>query len=286
MLWRRFDDRGVGKSTGEYFGASWEEFAADALAMLEQLRSEPRIDRDQIGFAGMSQGGAIGALVAASSDDVAFMILMSAPGLSGKATLQLQLDKTLELSGIDGEMADKYRKMSTEFFEIISGDPQLAETRDRLRGFFSGPGGSLVPPYQFVPKDIDGRIEMFLGPWYRSNVLFDPQNTYGSLCVPTLIIGGLLDPVAPPESHVTNIVAILAASSQAPITARLLPGVNHLMQDAKTGLPTEYAALDNSISPVVLEIVKDWVLKQRLAAQPTRSVSDPQPTRGDHKGGS
>lgn len=100
-----------------------------------------------------------------------------------------------------------------------------------------------------------------------------PQETYGSLDLPTLMIGGLLDPVAPPESHVANIVTILCGSSQAPITARLLPGVNHLMQDAKSGLPTEYASLDNSISPDVLEIIKDWIQQQRGSSRSPTNIT-------------
>jgi hypothetical protein len=41
-----------------------------------------------------------------------------------------------------------------------------------------------------------------------------------------------------------------------------LPGLNHLFQTAKTGSPSEYAEIEETISPVALETIAGWVLKQ------------------------
>lgn len=262
----RFDDRGVGKSTGDYFGASWNNLAEDALAILQMVKKHKQIDSKRMGFAGMSQGGAVAAIAAARSNEVAFLVLMSAPGLSGKQTLEIQLNTMLTLSGIEGAMAQQYRQQFADFIEIVSGDPKEAETRQRLRTFLDGPGRALIPPYQFIPKELEARVDMFLSPWYRSNVLFDPIATYGALQLPILILGGSSDPVAPPDAHVSALVKILGQSPKAEVTAKLLPGVNHIMQNSKTGLPTEYASLDNSIAPAVLPTIRDWInesLRQR-----------------------
>lgn len=46
------------------------------------------------------------------------------------------------------------------------------------------------------------------------------------------------------------------------VTTRLLPGLNHLFQTAKTGSPSEYASITETMSPVALEAVSGWILER------------------------
>ena len=41
-----------------------------------------------------------------------------------------------------------------------------------------------------------------------------------------------------------------------------LPGMNHLLQDAKTGSPNEYNDIEETMSPTALKIICDWVSTQ------------------------
>lgn len=260
----RFDDRNVGGSTGDYFATSWNELSDDALAAFASLQADPRIDADSIGFAGMSQGGAIGALAAAKNEDVAFLVLMSAPGLPGVEALTMQLEKTLSVSGVEGERADQYRALFTDFMDIVQSDPEDPATAERLRAFLNGPGGALIPPYRFLPRDADSLVDVLLGPWYRSNVNFDPQAVYSGVNVPVLALGGAKDFVAPPEYHLAGIEAILRDTPDSDVTTITFAGLNHLLQEAETGLPTEYASLENSFSPEALEAIEDWIAERLM----------------------
>jgi len=38
--------------------------------------------------------------------------------------------------------------------------------------------------------------------------------------------------------------------------------LNHLFQTAKTGAPAEYAEIVETMSPVALDRISDWILKQ------------------------
>ncbi len=258
----RFDDRGIGASTGDYFASSWDDLSTDALAVGASLQAESKISSDAIGFLGMSQGGAVGALATLANKNVSFLILVSAPGLPGEEALKQQLETTLSLSSISGPRAENYRNLFAEFIDIVKSDPSDPSTRERMVEFLEGPGRALVPPYQFVPKDLEGRVDMFLSPWYRSNVLFDPAATYGSLNVPILVLGGSKDVVAPPKYHLANIEKILSDNFMSNVTAVTLPGANHLMQEAETGLPTEYASLENSFSPAALNEITRWIIEE------------------------
>ncbi len=79
----RVDDRGVGGSTGSISESTSEDFAGDVLAGIAFLKSRPEIDTKKIGLAGHSEGGIIAPMVAARSNDVAFIVLLAGTGLPG-----------------------------------------------------------------------------------------------------------------------------------------------------------------------------------------------------------
>jgi pimeloyl-ACP methyl ester carboxylesterase len=79
----RVDDRGVGKSTGSFTEATSQDFADDALAGIEYLKTRSEIAHKKIGLLGHSEGGLIAPMVAARSRDVAFVVMMAGPGLKG-----------------------------------------------------------------------------------------------------------------------------------------------------------------------------------------------------------
>lgn len=73
----RFDERGVGASTGEHHSATTEDFAGDVLAAFDYLTTRSDIDAEQIGVIGHSEGANIAAYVAARHEEVAFVISLA-----------------------------------------------------------------------------------------------------------------------------------------------------------------------------------------------------------------
>ncbi len=80
----RFDARGVAKSTGSYGKSTTYDFVNDARATVEFLRARADIDKRRVGLLGHSEGTIVAALAAAQSPDVAFLVLLGAPGLTGE----------------------------------------------------------------------------------------------------------------------------------------------------------------------------------------------------------
>ena len=255
----RYDDRGIGVSGGSYFDASWEDYASDANAVAQFLGKDLRINPDKIGFIGMSQGGPIGALASVKYEPAAFVVLLSAPGLNGPEALSLQLENTLAISGIQGDQANQYRALFTEFMSIVQRDPSSTQTRVQLIKFLNGPGRALIPAYQFMPKDTEGLADVLLGPWYQSNLNFDPVKTYSPISSRVLALGGSLDLIAPPSQHLVAISDLYKQTQHQNITTIEIDGLNHLLQEAVTGLPTEYAKLENSFSDSALDAITQWL---------------------------
>ena len=79
-----YDKRGVGQSSGQYrdvnAGNSIEVFdvlADDAVAVVEFLKTHPKVRTDKIGLLGPSQAGWIIPLAASRSSDIAFIVCVS-----------------------------------------------------------------------------------------------------------------------------------------------------------------------------------------------------------------
>jgi pimeloyl-ACP methyl ester carboxylesterase len=73
----RFDDRGVGASTGDYASGTELTVAADVNAALRFLRSRPEIDPARLTVLGHSEGARVAMLVGAGDTTLAGLVLLS-----------------------------------------------------------------------------------------------------------------------------------------------------------------------------------------------------------------
>ena len=81
--------------------------------------------------------------------------------------------------------------------------------------------------------------------------------TLARLTVPVLALNGSLDVQVPARE---NLAAAREALKENPkATVMELAGMNHLLQDAKTGAPSEYNDIDETMSPTALKIITDWL---------------------------
>ena len=77
-----------------------------------------------------------------------------------------------------------------------------------------------------------------------------------------LAINGERDLQVPAKENLGAIKNALESSGNTHVTTMALPGLNHLFQTARTGLPAEYSQIEETISPVALDTVASWILRQ------------------------
>jgi uncharacterized protein len=260
----RFDDRGKGGSTGDLFKSSYEDLTADALSAVAMLKADSRIAADRIGVVGMSEGGAISATAASRSSDIGFAILLSAPGLPGEAALRSSLEKSMTMFGISGDGAEKLRRQFRQFVYLARRAGTDPGAFDALTRFLDGDGRQLIPPYGFLPSDSVSLARLLSGAWYVSQLNYDPEKVFPKIACPVLAIGGGKDLVLPASENLKAIRAMLARAPTQDVTVTEIPGLNHILQTARTGSPTEYAKIDETISPLALNEIEAW-LKVRFA---------------------
>lgn len=259
----RLDDRGVGASTGKFVDATSLDFAEDAEAALLWLAGRPGIDPRRLGLAGHSEGGLVAAIVAARNPAVRFVILLAGPGLPGKELLLLQTAALMRAKGAPEEDILATRSINARLYALATspGDPRLsaeAIKRTYLDWIRERPGLTEDQKAE-AGQGAEALAASLLGPWMRGFLGLDPRPALARLAIPVLAMNGTKDLQVPARENLEAIGAAMAGSSGR-LTSLALPGLNHLFQHARTGLPSEYGSIEESFAPEALGIIADWIL--------------------------
>lgn len=261
----RVDDRGVGSSTGTFDTGTSEDFAGDAAAGVAYLHSRKEIDAHHIGVIGHSEGGLIGPMVATRSKDVAFVVMLAGPGAPGTDILLAQQDLIARAGGETDEATLKRRRDDTRrLFELIKHESDPAVLARKAHALVEA---SLAKASDAEKKRMgdpvtaaNALLARLLTPWFRYYLNYDPRPTLSKVRCPVLALNGEKDLQVPPKDNLAAVAAALEAGGNRDVTTRELPGLNHLFQTARTGAPSEYGAIDETMSPTVLAIIGDWIL--------------------------
>jgi hypothetical protein len=243
----RYDDRGFGKSTGQFNTATSADFAGDAESALDYLKTRKEINAKRIGFGGHSEGGIIAPMVAARRSDVAFLVLMAATAVRGEEILYAQGQAILKASGAPDSMMAQQRETQRKMFEIVKAEQNPAEAEKKLRAAF---GDS---------KAMEGQIRQVNSPWFRYFLTYDPAPALEQVKCPVLAINGEKDLQVLPDQNLPAIEAALKKAGNKDAEIVRLPGLNHLFQTAKTGTPQEYGQIEETMSPSALETISAWI---------------------------
>jgi uncharacterized protein len=259
----RFDDRSVGGWTGNFSKATTEDFAGDVLSGIEYLKSRKDIDSSQIGLIGHSEGGLIAPLVAVESNDVAFIVLLAAPGLTGEEIILSQGELIARAEGVDNETIARNKAFTKEMFSVVKEEQNDTIARKKLKKLLKSETENKSEEEKqhsnFSEANLEPQIQGLLSPWMRFFLTYDPFPTLMKVKCPVLAINGEKDLQVPPEENLLAIENALKAGSNENYTVKELPGLNHLFQTAQTGSPTEYSKIEETISPDALELIGNWI---------------------------
>ena len=256
----RVDDAGAGESTAHPQPPTTADFAGDAEAAVEFLKQDERIG--PIGLVGHSEGGAIAPMLASRRTDIAFVVLLAAPGVPGVALMRRQNERIFAAAGIDGEQRDELLGLVDQLFSILtaedaSEDEVRREVEKVVRQQMAANG---VPPDRQDAAHVQLAVEQAVNPWMRYFLMLDPRPALAATKVPVLALNGELDVQVDAEQNLAAIAAALRQGGNRDVTVRRFEGLNHLFQHAKTGLIDEYANIDETIAPEVLALIEDWIL--------------------------
>ena len=261
----RFDDRGVGGSTGKNLQATLKDRAGDVEAAIDVLRSRSDIAADNIGLVGHSEGGIV-APVVANRTSVAFVVLLAAPAGPAEELLVAQGVTLLEESGATAEELEQFQAFQQLAFSAVATGQGWGEVEAALRTMVQQQFAAFPEQMRESIPDEDALVESIVAedmatwrsPWFESFFKHDPRPAIVALDVPVLALFGELDTQVPAPANSIAMSEAIAESSIPGYTIATIFSANHLFQEAVTGSIGEYPRLKREFAPEFLEIFLQW----------------------------
>lgn len=220
----RMDDRGTGASGGTHRGSTSADFAEDIRAGLAYLRTRPEINAKRLGVMGHSEGALIASMVAVEDPDLTAIVLLAGVADPGRNALAFQIKN-----------------------QYINDSTLTPEKRAEL--------------ITAIPQRIEGM--MAADPWMKFFVEYDPAATMRRVKTPVLILTGSNDMQAV-ASQVPIQEKAFRDGGNKDVTAKILPGLNHLFVEDADGFPGNYAKLPQPLvmRADVVETITEWLAKR------------------------
>lgn len=275
----RYDDRGVGGSTGNFQTATTFDFVDDAQVALDFLAEQPEVDARRVGVIGHSEGATVASILAArgakdeqNSDEnskanakVAFIVLLAGPGVQGDELLLLQNAALGRAFGLSDEQISEANRLNRELYSIaMSSEEDAAMLRTKLVETLADALNStsdLTEQQKHARRvQAQAQADQLLSPWMRTFLALDPSDYLRKVGVPVLALYGSKDLQVPARENLAAIAAALEAAGNTTATLIELEGLNHLFQHAVTGLPSEYGEIRETFAPEALQHIGDWIL--------------------------
>jgi uncharacterized protein len=253
----RVDVRGAGKSGGKFTGATMDDSASDAEAAVAYLKIRPEVNARGIGLLSHGEGGLPAAMVAARNHDAAFLVMMGAPAVPLAENSVASTRLSLQANGEVYAKADAQAAQSRAIFTILQEEKDPPALERKLHELLAG---------KLPEAQIAGQIRQWTSPAFQRNLRYDPATELKKLTCPVLAIYGDKDLSTPAELNAPAMRAALEASGNRKFQVEEIRDVNLLFQTADVGIGREANWTEETMSPVAMKKIADWVLQQAVAA--------------------
>lgn len=264
----RYDDRGVGKSTGNYQQATTADLVSDAQAAMGFLRAHYKVNKTQVGMVGHGEGANVALLAAADKNAPNFLVSLAGYGLSGPEVLKRQQVEIMRLIGANTQQVTSALQLHEQMLGIIRQTPNNNLARAKVAAML-----------RISNADIDftmvqARATQLTSPWYRFFIDFDPQVKLGQVKCPVLALNGSADLLVAASKNLPTLQKGLRASGNRNVEIHKLPGVNHWFQTAPSDWPLVNGQVQPTFSPKALALIHGWVA-QNSAPVPAPAAAPP-----------
>ena len=200
----RYDDRGFGKSTGDFQKALTPDFASDVESAVSYLKSRKDIDQKKIGLIGHSEGGNIAPIVASKSKDIRFIVMLAGTGLRGDRLLVLQQELIGRASGAPEQELAVWKEAGEKGMDIMDHTTDPKALKQKLAQL-------LAETYLKQMKDtaqadikaqISMQVEQMTTPWMRYFLKYDPLPALSKVKCPVLVLNGEKDLQVPAKENI------------------------------------------------------------------------------------
>ena len=272
----RYDDRGVGKSTGNFDDATSVDFADDTEAAVKYILSRNDLKDLSIGLMGHSEGGIIASMVAVRNKKVNFIILLAGPGLPIDQLLIEQIEDNGKLENVPDDILNLNIETTKKMLNFLKEhkDINYIGWEFGKEDIEAGLQEILKTELDKYPKEalegasvediIKREVKMHSGKWFRFFATYDPADALEKVTCHVLAINGSLDCQVRCDSNLDAIKKAVEKADNKHFETFTMEGLNHILQKAKTGSISEYGKISETVNIKALTKVSEWINKLKL----------------------
>lgn len=246
----RYDDRGVGKSTGPTEGTTTENNLADAEAGISYLRGLNKFGK--IGVLGHSEGGTV-AFMMGANNSVDFLVSLAGGAAAGIDIIVGQNEALFQLSGLSRQMVSDY---STALKVLY---------KDRIKGKKVKDTSKYVEKIckkndLMLSDDLKTNLEACIsggGEWFTWFLGYEPKNAIRKITCPVMALNGKLDLQVISDDNLPVIRENLPYNEKNLI--KEYESLNHLFQHCTLATAFAYGSIEETISKEVLNDIVNWI---------------------------
>jgi len=209
----------------------------------------PEIDKRALGLIGHSEGAEISAIVASQDDRARFIVMLAGPGMTGDRILYAQRAVVARAAGVSEAQIQQDRAARERLYQRLRTARTDAEVDVAITAF--------VEAEPQLRWEREAERNQLRSPWLRTALALDPVPYLEKVRVPVLAVSGERD-IQISKENLALIERALSRGKNRDATIKLVSGVNHLFQHCVTGLPGEYATIEETFAPEALQLVTDW----------------------------
>lgn len=266
----RYDDRGIGTSTGNFVNSTLEDHAQDLENIMDYFKYVSEYAFTDFILFGHSQGGILAGKVASANNSVKKVILMGAPAVPLIEVVLYQVRQEYEQLQVSRSLIEAHVSAHNKLMRAIEDEKDIDQAcgifKQSLESiFYELSSEELVDTIKIEQEAIQKSKEfqiIYDLPSLTSYLYYDPSLNYEQLGVPVLALFGGLDfqvTIQQNKDRMEN--ALLKSNSNYHFI--VFDRANHFFQQAKTGQKSEYSTLDKSFISGFLEEISIWIIESK-----------------------
>lgn len=262
----RLDDRGVGGTTrkGPFFNSTSADYVTDVQAGIQYLRTRSEIDQGMIGLIGHSEGGLVASMAASADHRIAYIVLMASPA-GGKFSTGIAKQDSVNARahGANDRETAIIVDWCNRFYSVVLNEPDSLLAIQKLQKLFAE--RTTEEKQAFEKTGVSGgtlSIDYAMTPHFKYLCSLNPDDYLKQLTCPVLALMGDKDISGVSSLNLKSMENMFIAAGNQNYKIYELKNMNHHFQTVDPDNPKDPAEIDETISPVVLDILTSWIQKQ------------------------
>jgi pimeloyl-ACP methyl ester carboxylesterase len=264
----RYDDRGVGESSGDFVNSTLDDLSKDVKAIMAFFTSSDQYPFREFILFGHSQGGIVAAKVAVDNPSVKKVILMGTPSAPLNEVVLYQVRQEYHNSDISKSLIEAEVSAHNKLMWAIRDNKNIDEAYHLFKQttksvLFENNAHLGMDPKQMEQRAIAKADEyqiIYALPSLTSFLFYDPSKDLEWLKIPVLGLFGGRDVHVSIDHHKDRMENALLKSGTR-FQLLIFENANHFFQKAKTGSINEYVILKKNFVDGFLDAISKWILE-------------------------